>query len=70
MSQSFLTKLQISGVTCGACQKVIEKRVSKVADVQEVKVDLSGATEILASRYVPVSEISKALEDTHYQVNP
>lgn len=70
MSQSISTKLQISGVTCGACQKVIGKRVSRIPDVSEVKVDLSGATEIVAIRNISISEISKVLEDTHYKINP
>lgn len=63
------TKLQLSGLTCGACEKVISKRLQKIAGVQEVHVSSqNGATSITASRPISKEEVASALEGTHYKV--
>ncbi|PIY71868.1 hypothetical protein COY87_03915 [Candidatus Roizmanbacteria bacterium CG_4_10_14_0_8_um_filter_33_9] len=67
MSQT--TKLQLSGLTCGACEKVISKRLQKIEGVQEVHVSSqNGATSIIASRPISKEEVVSALEGTHYKV--
>lgn len=64
-----ITKLQLSGLTCGACEKVISKRLQKIEDVQEVHVTVqNGATSITASRPISKDEVVLALEGTHYKV--
>lgn len=63
------TKLQLSGLTCGACEKVISKRLRKIEGVQEVLVSSqNGATSISASRPILKDEVISALEGTHYKV--
>lgn len=63
------TKLQLSGLTCGACEKVISKRLQKIDGVQEVNVSSeNGATSITASRSISKQEVITALEGTHYKV--
>lgn len=63
------TKLQLSGLTCGACEKVISKRIQKIEGVQEVHVSSqNGATSITASRPISKDEVIIALEGTHYKV--
>lgn len=64
-----ITKVQISGVTCNACQKVISKRLKTIGDIQEVHVQLeNGNTTILASRPILNDEVNQALVGTHYKV--
>lgn len=63
------TKLQLSGLTCGACEKVISKKLQKIDGVQEVHVTAqNGATSIIASRPISEEEVITALEGTHYKV--
>lgn len=63
------TKLQLSGLTCGACEKVISKRLQQIDGVQEVHVSSqNGAVSITASRSITKQEVIIALEKTHYKV--
>ena len=61
--------ITLTGLTCSACKKVVEKRLQKIEGVQTVVVDLgtSQAT-INASRDVSTQEMQHALEDTLYKV--
>ena len=60
--------IQISGLTCGACQKLIGKRIKTITGVEDVIVELSGKTQITATREIAEEEIKKVLEGTHYNV--
>jgi len=63
------TIFSLSGLTCGACEKVISKRLQKIEGVQGVQVSLqNGATSITASRPISIDEVTQALHDTHYKV--
>ena len=63
------TKLQLSGLTCSACEKVITKRLKTIEGVQDVSVSAqSGHTSISASRNITDDEVTKALQNTHYRV--
>ncbi len=68
MSNQKSLKLQLSGLTCDACMRVIEKRIKKIIDVHDVKIDLLGNTEILSDRQINPNEVVKVLEGTHYKV--
>jgi copper chaperone CopZ len=61
-------KIQLSGLTCTACQKLITKRIMKINGVNEVKVALNGKTEIDAQRNISQKEIMKVLEGTEYKI--
>lgn len=61
-------KIQLSGLTCGACQKLITKRIMKIDGVESVNVELNGKTDIAAKRNILNDEIKKVLEGTQYQV--
>lgn len=61
-------KLQLSGLTCSACQKLITKRIMKIEGIKEVNVELNGKTEIDAQRNISQEEIMKALEGTEYKI--
>lgn len=63
------TRLQLSGLTCGACEKVISKRLNTIEGVEEVHVSsVNGFASIIAPRHIEIQEIEKALQGTHYKV--
>lgn len=62
------TIINITGLTCTACQKLITKRIKTIADVHEVDVSLSGKTNILATRIIAAEEVQAVLAGTHYAV--
>lgn len=63
-----IQKIQLTGLTCGACQKLITKRIMKIKGIKDVKVELNGKTEINAERNIPNEEIMKVLEGTEYKI--
>ena len=63
------TRLQLSGLTCGACEKVISKRLKTIQDVDEVHVSsANGFASIIAKRVIDIQEVKSALQGTHYKV--
>ena len=62
-------KFELSGLTCGACEKISGKRISAIKGVEAVEVSAeSGVATIVASRPISLSEVASVLKDTHYQV--
>ncbi len=67
MSQT--TVLEIKGMHCGACEKVISKRLGKLPGVSNVKVSLNeGTAEIESEEKITPEEASSILTGTDYQV--
>jgi len=67
MSQT--TRLQLSGLTCGACEKVISKRLNTIDGVEEVHVSsANGFASIIAKRSIDIQEVEDVLQGTHYKV--
>ena len=65
----FSNSFKLSGLTCPACKKVSEKRLSLIPGAVRVEVNLdSGETAIEADRQISSGEIKLALKDTHYQL--
>lgn len=63
------TKLKLSGLSCGACEKVIAKKLQTIEGVQQVHVSAqNGNTSIIASRIISNDEVTQALQGTHYKV--
>ena len=62
------TTLTLTGLTCAACQKLIQKRILKIEGVNDVVVELSGQTSIKASRKITSNEVANVLKDTKYAV--
>lgn len=69
METQIITNIKISGMHCGACQKVIEKKLMKIEGVEKVNVELSGEAAITANRSIKIDEIKLALKGTDYQVS-
>jgi copper chaperone CopZ len=67
MSQT--TTIQIKGMHCGACEKVISRRLSKLPGVSGVTVSPQQNTaQIVADREISHQEVSDTLAGTEYQV--
>lgn len=63
------TNIKISGISCGACVKLIQKRIGGIEGVQEVNIDKdSGQTEIISQRVLPIEKIKSSLKDTPYDL--
>ena len=59
--------LTVSGMTCGACVKYVEKAINSIAGVQKVEVDLaSGAVKVKGNVSQHVKEMIVALEEIGY----
>ncbi len=64
-----LTSIKLSGLTCPACQKVTQNRISKISGVSGVKVDLgSQEAEINADRKITKEEVKAVLLGTPYEI--
>ena len=62
------TTLLLSGLTCAACQKLIQKRILRIDGVQGVNVELTGETVIKADRKITSGEVAEVLKDTKYSI--
>ena len=59
--------LTVSGMTCGACVKHVEKAINSIAGVQKVEVDLaSSAVKVEGDVTQHLREIIAALEEDGY----
>lgn len=61
-------KIKLTGLTCGACQKLITKRIMKIDGVKTVSVEFNGDTNITADRTIGKDEIIKVLNGTQYKI--
>jgi len=62
-------KIKLAGLTCSACKKLTEKRISSIADVLGVDVNMeTQEANIESNREVPLVEIQQVLAGTSYQV--
>ena len=69
MSDSIKTFVELSGMTCPACEKLIGKRLLKIEGVTQVKVNLKDETaQIEGLRKINENEVKKILDGTQYQV--
>lgn len=61
--------IQLNGMTCSACEKLVTKRLTPIEGINGVKVDVkNGSVVITSTRPVGKDEIVKALAGTEYQV--
>ncbi len=61
-------QFKVQGLTCGACVKIIKKRVEKIAGIIQVEVNIQGQLQIKEERDLDKSEIIAALKDTDYKI--
>lgn len=63
-----ITTIQLSGLTCASCQKLTSKRIKTITDVKDVTVEITGETQIKATREILEDEVKQVLKGTHYTV--
>lgn len=64
-----MTKLQITGMTCGHCQQAVQSALESVAGVNDARVDLAkGTAEVDGS--ADVQALVAAVEEEGYQASP
>lgn len=64
-----IIKIKLGGLTCEACQKIAEKRLSKLANIMSVSVSLTESiATITAMHSITEDEVKEALKDTEYTV--
>lgn len=64
-----ILNLKISGITCGACIKLIERKIGRISGVTNVDVtDKSGETTVLSEDKIQVADIANALSGTPYAI--
>ena len=62
-----IVNLTVSGMTCGACVKHVEKAINSIAGVEKVEVDLaSGSVKVEGDISQQVNQIIAALEEDGY----
>ncbi len=63
-----LNKFHITGLTCQACKKLSEKRISTIAGVTGINVDLDNKTvEIISNQKIDITEVNAVLQGTPYE---
>ena len=64
----FTLNLNLSGLKCNACVKLVKSAIGKVAGIKSVEVNLSGETCIISERLVTEDEIKLALSETDFEI--
>lgn len=68
MSQT-KTYIEISGMTCPACEKLITKRLTRIGDITKIKVSVKDEiAEVESARKISDAEIKEVLKGTQYKV--
>lgn len=64
----FNLKVNLSGLKCNACIKLVKSRIGKISGIKNVDVDLSGKVDIVSERIVTKDEIKLILSGTDFEV--
>ena len=63
----FSKAFKLSGLTCPACKKLVEKRIMALSGVKQVEVDYNtGVTIISAAKNIKLADINEVLNTTPY----
>ena len=64
----FSLNINLSGLKCNACVKLVKSKVVKIDGIKSVDVNLSGETCIISERLVTKDEIKHALSETDFGI--
>ena len=64
----FSLKINLSGLECNACVKLVKSKIGKIPGITSVEVNLSGETCINSERLVTKDEIKQALSETNFGI--
>ncbi len=64
-----ITNIKLGGLTCIACKKVSQNRISSIPGVKNVDVDQqTGNTKIVSENEITINQIKEVLKDTPYKI--
>lgn len=61
--------IQLTGLTCEACVKMVQKRLRRLPQVHDVVVNADGQTQLMAEQEFAPETIRQALAGTPYQLS-
>jgi copper chaperone CopZ len=65
------TTFQVTGMTCGHCQRAVTDEISRILGVDGVAVDLAtGSVTVTATQPVDRVDVSRALDEAGYTLIP
>ncbi|HET9971538.1 MAG TPA: heavy-metal-associated domain-containing protein [Streptosporangiaceae bacterium] len=65
------TTFQVTGMTCGHCQRAVTEEISRIPGIQGVAVDLAtGCVTITAAHPVDRADVALAVDEAGYTLIP
>ncbi len=64
----FSLNINLSGLKCNACVKLVKSKIGKIDGIKSVEVNLTGETCIISERLVTRDEIKHALSGTDFGI--
>ena len=66
-----VTTFQVTGMTCGHCQRAVTEEISRISGVQGVTVDLpTGSVTVTAAQPVDRADVAHAIDEAGYALIP
>ena len=65
------TTFQVTGMTCGHCQRAVTEEISRIPGIQSVAVDLAtGTVTVTATQPVDRTDVAHAVGEAGYTLTP
>jgi copper chaperone len=65
------TTFQVTGMTCGHCQRALTEEISRIPGIQGVAVDLAtGSVTVTATQPVDRADVALAVDEAGYTLIP
>jgi copper chaperone len=65
------TTFQVTGMTCGHCQRAVTEEISGIPGIQGVAVDLAtGSVTVTATQPVDRADVARAVGEAGYTLTP
>ena len=65
------TTFQVTGMTCGHCQRAVTEEIGRIPGVSAVTVDLAGGSvTVTAARPVDTADVAHAVDEAGYNLVP
>jgi copper chaperone CopZ len=65
------TAFQVTGMTCGHCQRAVTEEISRIPGIQGVTVDLAtGSVTVTATQPVDRTDVAHAVDEAGYTLIP
>ena len=65
------TAFQVTGMTCGHCQRAVTEEISRIPGIQGVTLDLAtGSVTVTARQPVDRADVARAVSEAGYTLTP